>query len=81
MEWSGRAWAGTAQLLPERLIWEEMSRSMRIQIDASPNQFSKGMARLKSVCACPTHPVRAQIPAVLKRNYKTAGIAPLLIQV
>ena len=30
----------------------------------------------KSICACPTHPVRAQIPAVLKKHYKTAGIAP-----
>ena len=29
----------------------------------------------KSVCACPAHPVRAQIPAVFRRYYKTAGIA------
>lgn len=33
----------------------------------------------KSVRAYPTHPARAQIPAVLKKNYKTAGIAPLYI--
>ena len=31
----------------------------------------------KSVCACPAHPVRAQIPAVFRRYYKTAGIAPV----
>ena len=30
----------------------------------------------KSTCASPTHPMRAQPPAVLKKNYKTAGIAP-----
>src|SRR3989338_8138315 len=33
----------------------------------------------KSVCACPPRPARAQIPAVLKKHYKTAGIAPLII--
>src|SRR3989344_3686286 len=27
---------------------------------------------------CPTRPVRAQIPAVFRRHYETAGIAPLL---
>ena len=49
------------------------------------NQFSKGMARLKAVCACPrvsrlhdTLPTqRAQIPAVLKRKYKTAEVGSL----
>ena len=30
-----------------------------------------------SHCACPTRPMRAQIPAVFRKNYKTAGIAPL----
>ena len=27
-------------------------------------------------CACPARPVRAQTPAVFRRYYKTAGIAP-----
>ena len=31
----------------------------------------------KSVCACPARPVRAQIPAILKKHYKTARIASL----
>ena len=31
----------------------------------------------KSICACPTRPVRAQIPAVFEEHSKTAGIAPL----
>src|SRR3989344_7429014 len=30
----------------------------------------------KSYCACPALPVRAQIPAVFRRYYKTAEIAP-----
>ena len=34
----------------------------------------------KSTCAYPTHPMRAQTPAVLKKNYKTAGITPLSTQ-
>lgn len=29
-------------------------------------------------CACPALPMRAQIPSVLKKHYKTAGIAPFL---
>ena len=29
-----------------------------------------------SMCSWPTYPVRAQIPAVFRRYYKTAGIAP-----
>ena len=34
-------------------------------------------ARHKQICMCLTHPpVRAQIPAVFRRYYKTAGIAP-----
>ena len=34
--------------------------------------------RHKQICMCLTHPpVRAQIPAVFRKNYKTAGIAPL----
>jgi len=35
----------------------------------------------KSICACPARPVRAQIPAVFRRYYKTAGIAPFLTHV
>ena len=34
-------------------------------------------ALVKSMCACPACPVRAQIPAVLKRYYETVWIAPL----
>ncbi|KKU18008.1 MAG: hypothetical protein UX27_C0023G0001 [Candidatus Azambacteria bacterium GW2011_GWA2_45_90] len=35
-------------------------------------------ARHKQICMCLTHPpVRAQIPAVFRRYYKTAGVAPL----
>src|SRR3989338_7908275 len=30
----------------------------------------------KSICAFPTPPMRAQIPAVFRKHYKTAGIAP-----
>ena len=33
----------------------------------------------KSICACPARPVRAQVPAVFRRYYKTAGIAPLVV--
>jgi len=29
-----------------------------------------------SICACPTRPMRAQIPAVFRRYYKTAGLLP-----
>jgi hypothetical protein len=41
------------------------------------NQYGLCYGTNKSVCACPTHPVRAQIPAVFRKYYKTAGIAPL----
>jgi len=30
------------------------------------------------VCVCPTHPCAHIIPAVLKKNYKTAGMAPVI---
>ncbi len=38
-------------------------------------------ARHKQIYMCLTHPpVRAQTPAVFRKNYKTAGIAPLHMQ-
>jgi len=33
----------------------------------------------KSVCACPTRPVRTHHPHRFRKNYKTAGMAPLRI--
>ena len=42
------------------------------------NSKNMDCARHKQMCMCLTHPpVRAQIPAVFRRYYKTAGIAPL----
>jgi len=35
----------------------------------------------KSICACPTRPVRAQIPAIFRKYYKTAGITPLILRI
>jgi len=42
------------------------------------NSKNMDCARHKQICMCLTHPpVRAQIPAVFRKYYKTAGIASL----
>src|SRR3989344_2222637 len=42
------------------------------------NSKNMDCARHKQILLCLTHPpVRAQIPAVFRRYYKTAGVAPL----
>jgi len=42
---------------------------------AIQNSLRNGEAQI-FVCVCPTLPVRAQIPAVFRKNYKMAGMAP-----
>ena len=57
-------------------IKKQEAIGMKIQKVPRQSNFQKERRGSKSICAWPTHPIRAQIPAVLKRNYKTAGIAP-----
>ena len=90
-EWNGAAGLGRERLnfFPKRLTWEEMSRSDANTERCLAKPFFKRNGEAQSLCACPrvsrlrdTLPTqRAQIPAVLKRNCKTAGIAPLKIKI
>jgi len=52
-EWNGAAGrrAGTSQLLPERLTWEEMSRSTQIRKVPRQTNFQKEWRGSKFICA------------------------------
>jgi len=64
-----------------------MSRSDANTKDASPNQFSKGMARLKSICACPEcrdyatllPPSAHKSPPFLGKIIKWRGLLPISV--
>ncbi len=76
-EWNGAAGLGRERVKSSRLT-AHMGRNdpFRCKYErclAKPIFKRNGEAQ--SLCACPPSR-RAQIPAVFRRNYKTAGIAP-----
>src|SRR3989344_9061861 len=64
------------EALPLGVLWWFETLWLRLLVVITQRILWIVLGTNKSLCACPARPVRAQILAVFRKYYKTAGIAP-----